>query len=153
VTHWTAGGKLRLFLSLANEWQGFAMDQPQFFELAGEHAVFHPSGEAPLRQVVEMISSAIQFAREQSILKLLVVTTGLTGFESPGVIDRYYFIKEWARAANSAVRVALVASPRHIDREKFGVTVARNIGFYADVFASEEEAIRWLNSRPPLQQP
>jgi uncharacterized protein (DUF2384 family) len=33
-----------------------------------------------------------------------------------------------------------------IDPEKFGVTVAFNLGFASDVFTSEEEALTWLTS-------
>ncbi len=121
------------------------MDKLPGFELVGEHAVFRPSGEATLHQVVEMVASAITLAREQRVPKLLVVTTGLTGFQSPGVVERFFFIQDWAKAADGVVRMAVVASPQFIDPEKFGVTVARNIGFYADVFTSEEEALNWLN--------
>lgn len=123
------------------------MDTLPNFELAGEYAVFRPSGEVTLHQVAEMIASALTLAREHRVSKLLVDTTGLTGFQSPGVIDRFYLIREWAKAADGVVRMALVASPRFIDLEKFGVTVARNIGFYADVFTSEEEALKWLNGQ------
>jgi hypothetical protein len=126
------------------------MDNLPFFEVVGEHAVFRPAGETSLPQAVEMVTSAIALTRERRVPKLLVVTTGLTGFQSPGVVDRFFFIQEWAKAANGIVRVALVVGPEFIDQEKFGVTVARNIGFYADVFLSEEEALHWLNnSHPP----
>jgi len=129
------------------------MDNPPNFEVVGAHAEFRPSGRASLQQAVEMVTSAIIRTREQGVPKLLVVTTGLTGFQSPGVIDRFSFIQEWAKAADGTVRMALVASPQLIDREKFGVTVARNIGFLADVFTSEAEALHWLNGNHPPHQP
>ena len=74
----------------------------------------------------------------------MVVTLGLTGFQPPNVIERYYFINEWAKASGHSVHVAVVAYPEMIDPEKFGVTVATNIGFVCDVFTSEEQALAWL---------
>ena len=38
----------------------------------------------------------------------------------------------------------MVALPEMIDPGRFGITVARNRGFFADVFDSEEEAVEWL---------
>ena len=40
--------------------------------------------------------------------------------------------------------VALVARSELIDPQKFGATVARNRGFHADVFVSEDLAVTWL---------
>ncbi|MDX1440414.1 MAG: hypothetical protein R3284_10985, partial [Rubricoccaceae bacterium] len=57
-----------------------------------------------------------------------------------------FFIHEWAEAAHGAVRVALLARPEMLDPERFGVTVAANLGFTADAFTSEEEALAWLES-------
>ena len=42
------------------------------------------------------------------------------------------------------MHVAVVTYPEMIDPQKFGVTVATNIGFVSDVFTSEEEALTWL---------
>ena len=44
------------------------------------------------------------------------------------------------------MRVAVVTYPEMIDPEKFGVTVASNIGFVSDVFTSEAEALTWLRT-------
>lgn len=123
------------------------MKAPDHFEIMmSDFGVFRPLGHMSLDQAVEMVTSAIAFAREMRIGKLLVVTSGLTGFDPPSVIDRYMFVKEWARAADGAVCVALVARPEMIDREKFGVTVASNRGLISDVFVSEDEAMAWLQS-------
>jgi hypothetical protein len=121
------------------------MDKLPNFELIGEHAVFRPSGEVALHEAAELITSAITLAYDQRIRKLLVVLTGLTGFQSPSVAERFFFVQEWARAARGFVRTAIVIDAQYIDREKFGVTVARNSGFIANIFPSEEEAALWLN--------
>ncbi len=122
------------------------MSAPEHFEIMENHAVFRPIGQVSLQQAVEMVTAAIGFARARDIRKLLVITSDLTGFEPPTITTRYYFVKEWAEASRGAVRVALVAQPEMIDPRKFGVTVAANSGLIGDVFASEEEALAWLQN-------
>ena len=118
-------------------------DELQYFEIVGDHAEYRPSGQVSQDQMVQLVTSAIAFAREQHIGKLLVVACGLTGFKSPSISDRYHFIREWAETGRG-VRFALVARPEMIDPQKFGVTVAANSGLIADIFASEDEALAWL---------
>jgi hypothetical protein len=120
------------------------MSELQDFEIVGDHAEYRPTAELALAQAIQLITSGIAFARERQVKKLMVVTLGLAGFQPPNVIQRYYFVHEWAKAAGYSVRVAIVAHPEMIDPQKFGVTVARNIGFASDVFTSEEEALTWL---------
>lgn len=103
-------------------------------------------GTVSLEEAVELVTSAIAFARENKIRNLLVITTGLAGFDSPSIIERYTFVSEWARASNGVVRVAMVARPEMIDPDKFGVTVAANRGLVGDVFTKEEEALAWLQN-------
>jgi hypothetical protein len=122
------------------------MDKPEHFEVLATHAVFRPTGEMSLMQAVHLVTAAIVFAREQHVRKLLVVSTGVGGMESPSVADRYYLVREWARAASSVVRVALVARPDIIDTEEFGVLVAKNTGLRYNVFDSEDKALAWLLS-------
>jgi hypothetical protein len=126
------------------------MSELQGFEIVGDHAEYRPVGELSLAEAIQLISSGIAFARERQVENLMVVTLGLTGFQPPNVIQRYYFIREWGKAAGS-VRVAVVTYPEMIDPKKFGVTVARNIGFVSDVFTSEEEALTWLRKAAAFQ--
>jgi hypothetical protein len=120
------------------------MSELQYFEVVGDHAEFRPSGQVSLDQMAQLVASAIVFARKQHVRKLLAVTSGLTGFRSPNTFDRYRFVHKWAKASEYVVLVALVALPEMIDPQKFGVVVARNMGFMADIFASEAEALAWL---------
>jgi len=90
------------------------------------------------------VTSAITFARSLYIQNLLVDASNLTGFEPPDVAMRYFIVHKWARAAAGGVRVAFVAIPEMIDPRKFGAIVASNVGFIADAFATEEEALTWL---------
>ena len=120
------------------------MSELQNFEMVGDHAEYRPTGELSLDRATRLIASGIDFARERRVKRLMVVTLGLTGFQPPNIIQRYNFIHEWGKASAHFVHVAVVAHPEMIDPKKFGVTVARNIGFVSDVFTSEEEAKTWL---------
>jgi len=111
----------------------------QNFEIVGDRAEYRPTGDVSLPEMVQLVGSALVFAREQQIEKLLVVTSGLTGFKPPLTVDRYYFIQEWAEVSGHIVSTAVVARPEMINFRKFGVTVAFNNGFIADIFASEDE--------------
>lgn len=125
------------------------MNKPQHFSIVDDHAEYRPVGTVSIQQMVELVDSAITFARDQQLRKLLVDTSGLTGFEPPTIVERYYFIQKWASVASGAVVMAMVAQPEMIEPEKFGVTVAANRGLRSDIFeaASEEEALSWLKSR------
>lgn len=122
------------------------MSELQDFETVGDHAQYRPKGELTLPQATQLITLGIAFARKQRVKKLMVVTLGLSGFRPPNVIERYFFINEWAQASLHSVHVAVVAYPEMIDYNKFGVTVANNIGFASDVFISEEDALAWLRN-------
>jgi hypothetical protein len=120
------------------------MNKADNFQVQAGLAVFRPSGEVTLGRGIEMVTSAINEARQLGIRKMLVVTTGLTGFASPSLGTRYFFVHEWAKAAQGKVSVALVARPEMIDPQKFGVTVANSAGLTTDVFTTEGEAMAWL---------
>ena len=122
------------------------MSKLKDFEILKEYAVFRPTGQVFLDRAVEIVTDAIAYARSLNIRKLLIDITNLTGFESPDVTTRYYIIHEWGRAAEKRLRVAIVAKPEIIDPHKFGTTVASNIGFKADIFTTEEDALNWLES-------
>jgi hypothetical protein len=120
------------------------MSKPEHFEILKERAVFRPTGQVSIGQAAELVATAIGFARSINIRRLLVDITELTGFEPPDLALRYLIIHEWARAAGKSVSVALVVRPEMIDQQKFGSTVAANIGFVADAFTTEEDALTWL---------
>src|SRR5688572_73180 len=120
------------------------MSKPEHFEILKERAVFRPTGQVSIGQAAELVATAIGFARSINIQRLLVDITNLTGFEPPDLALRYLIIHEWARAAGSSVRVAIVVIPEMIDQQKFGNIVAANIGFVAEAFTTEKDALTWL---------
>ena len=80
----------------------------------------------------------------------MVVATGLTGFESPDVVARYFGMRDWVDAAQGQVCVAMVAQSEIIDFEKIGAIAGQNVGFRFNVFTSEEDALVWLKSAQPV---
>jgi hypothetical protein len=86
-------------------------------------------------------------ARDLGLADLLVNTTGLSGFAPPSVFARYAMATKWAQSAGAALRTALVARPELIDPQKIGALMVQNRGAIGDVFASEPEALLWLDAR------
>jgi hypothetical protein len=107
---------------------------------------FRPRGESSLVEVVDLIGEAIAFCRHRRINKLLVVSDGLLGVSIPTLVDRFLMVEEWAQAARGMVVAAIVARPEYIHPEKFGVKVAADFGFVADVFTAEADAVKWLST-------
>lgn len=108
-------------------------------------AVFRPQATVSLDQAIEWVKSAIVLAREREIARLLVVTSGLEGFEPPEIGIRHFLAREWATASDGRVLIAVVARPEMIDPERFGVTVAANFGVTTRVFDNEADALAWLH--------
>jgi len=120
------------------------MDMPEHFFSSSDYICYRPAAVVTFAQVIELCSTAVAFARAQNISLLLVDTTQLTGFAAPNTVDRFEFSKRCAQAADGAVKVAFVAMAEMIDGERFGVQVARNRGFLANIFVSEADAAQWL---------
>lgn len=123
------------------------MASPVRLEIAGDFARFSPRGSVSLVEAVELITEAIAFCRVQAIRRLLVDSTGLTGFASPTLVDRFLMAQDWAQEAKGTVIVAMIAQAEHIHPRKFGVMVAADAGLVGDVFSSEREAVEWLLSQ------
>ena len=120
------------------------MNMPEHFHTAEDYLCYRPVAHVSLSQAIELISAAIAFCREQQVRRLLVDTTQLAGFGTPTIVDRFEFIERWATAADGSVKVVVVARSEIMHPDRFGVTVARNRGFWANVFTSESEALEWL---------
>jgi hypothetical protein len=120
------------------------MALPEHFEESTEYLCYKPVGQVTFAQVIASCSGAVIFARTHDYKRLLVDTTGLTGFASPSTFDRFEFAQQCAYAAHGAVKVAFLAKPEMIDPDQFGLDVARNRGFWTAIFASEAQALQWL---------
>ena len=120
------------------------MNTPDCMQILEEFARFSPQGKVTLEQAIAQISRAIGYCRQAKHERLLIDITALSGFKSPPIGARYWFVQEWAREADGQVTIAMVARPDYIDPEKFGVLIAANAGLKGNVFASEPEALDWL---------
>lgn len=109
---------------------------------------FCPTGERTLLEAEALIADAISACRDRGIERLLVDATGMTGVPIPTLVERFLIAEEWAQASGGAVIVALVVRAEYIHPRKFGVSVATDRGMVTDVFTSETEALRWLETRP-----
>ena len=119
---------------------------PPYFSVMEGFALYRPLGCVTLDEAIALVASAIAHARAEGLRKLMIVASGLTGFKSPHLAERYFFVQEWVRAGGGTVQVAMVTVPEMIDPEKFGVTVGNNAGMINDVFVTEEQALAWLRA-------
>jgi hypothetical protein len=116
----------------------------EYFWQEGNFGRYAPKGDVTLETAIEMISRVIEYARSNSIPGLLIDTRELRGFPRPSVVDRYWFVREWASQAAGKVVIAMVQRPDMIDSDQIGVTMASNAGLTANVFVDETAARNWL---------
>ncbi len=120
------------------------MKRLEHFEPKKGYAVFRPVGEFSFDEMAHLMSRAVHLCRRQKIGKLLIVTTGASGFHTPGISERYNLVERMASDAASLVRIAHVASPEWVHSGKFDVMVAHNRGLEAENFQTESAALEWL---------
>jgi hypothetical protein len=58
-------------------------------EQRGSRAFYRPTGTVGFEEGVRMVADAIRAARDLGPSDILVDTTGVAGFGSPGAFDRY----------------------------------------------------------------
>ncbi len=117
-------------------------------EIKETYAHYAPKGVVTLEAGVALVTAAIQFCRLHKISRLLVDTTGLTGFPPPLIHERYWSAQEWAQAARGSLDLAMVAKEENLDPQRFGVLVAKNAGLNAHASSSLEECLGWLLAQP-----
>ena len=120
------------------------MDAPESFERLKDYAVYRPEGRLSFEEAVDLLCRVITHCREEGIGKLLVVATGVAGITDLHPEERFALADRAARAAQAAVKVALVAPPKLLDPARFGTVVARNRGLFMSSFDAEPEALGWL---------
>ncbi len=119
-------------------------EAPEFFSLEDNFARYAPEGDVSLETAVDMISRVIEHARANDIPGILVDVRRLHGFPHPSVVDRFWFVREWATRSSGRVVLAMVQRPEMIDKDQIGVTMASNAGLTANVFDNESDARDWL---------
>ena len=116
------------------------------FEVLGTRAFYRPTGVMTFPRAVELVATALERARELGLGDILLNTSGLSGFDPPGVFERYAMVTRWARSAGG-VRIAIVARPAFIDHQRIGVLIAHNRGVSTEVFIDEPSALAWVDAR------
>jgi len=119
---------------------------PEFVERAGQRAFYRPVLAANFQEALGLCMTAVEWARDQQCVDMLVNVCGISGIESLTTFMRYELAVKWAQAAGS-LRVALVVPEALMDPQKFAMLMAHNRGVNGDVFTQEAEALNWLNSR------
>jgi hypothetical protein len=120
------------------------MRKLEHFEQEKEYAVFRPVGEFSFDEMAHLISCAVVRCRRQKIGKLLIVSTGASGFHSAGIAEQYNYVEQIAADAASLVKLAHVANPEWVHSRDFRVMVAENRGLELENFQSESAALEWL---------
>lgn len=123
------------------------MDKLENFEIVGKRGFYRPAGKVSFEQAVNIVASAMKYARSQGLQSLLINTNGFSGLAAPSIFARHDLAVKWAEAAGASLRVALVTRPELMDPEKIGVVMAQNRGVSGDVFRTEAAAISWLDAR------
>ena len=108
------------------------------------YAVFCPVGEFSFDEMAHLISRAVVRCRKQKIEKLLIISTGASGFQSAGIAEQYDYVEQIASDAASLVKIAHVANPIWIRSRDFRVMVAKNRGLELENFQAESAALEWL---------
>jgi CheY-like chemotaxis protein len=119
---------------------------PCDFAVVAGRGFYRPAGSVSFDGAVALVRSAIAAGRWRACADLLVDTTALTGFASPGTFERFLAAVEWATEARSGLRLAMVARADMIDPQKFGVAVAAQRGLVSNIFTTEAEARAWLDA-------
>ena len=129
------------------------MTKLEHFKKKEGYAVFCPVGEFSFDEMAHLISRAVVRCRKQKIEKLLIISTGASGFQSAGIAEQYDYVEQIASDAASLVKIAHVANPIWIRSRDFRVMVAKNRGLELENFQAESAALEWLlqpaKSRPP----
>jgi hypothetical protein len=120
------------------------MKKLEYFEQKKEYAVFCPVGEFSSDEMAHLINRAVVRCRKQKIEKLLIISTGASGFQSAGIGEQYDYVEQIASAAATFVKIAHVASPIWVRSRDFRVIVAKNRGLELENFQAESAALEWL---------
>jgi len=115
------------------------------FRQVGMRGFYQPAGAVTFDVGVAGVAAAIAHARRLGLADIVINTRDLT-FDNPSVVDRYTLAQRVVANAGP-LRVAFVARAEHIDFQKIGSVMAQNRGAITDIFATEDEALRWLDTR------
>jgi hypothetical protein len=114
------------------------------FRKEKSYAAFCPVGSASFSAVAGQMSQVVVHCRRERIKRLLIDSTGLSGFLPPGIAERFDLVERIASDSASLVKIAHVASPEWVRSEKFYLMVAKNRRLDIKNFYSASTALKWL---------
>ncbi|MGE5638944.1 MAG: hypothetical protein ACM30H_02540 [Clostridia bacterium] len=114
--------------------------------IEGKRAIYRLSGMHLPDYAADCVTQALEMCRVQGARELVADLGDVTPSEPVGLGSRAFYIREWHRASNGNVRLAVVVKPELIDPKKFGETFAQSIGMQARAFVTVAEAVEWLDS-------
>ena len=117
------------------------------FNQVGTRGFFQPSGAVSFDEGLDRVAAAIAHARALGLADIVINTLGL-GFSVPSVVNRHTLALRVVENAGGTLRVAFVVRPEAIDFQKIGAVMVQNRGIISDTFATEAEALAWLDTRP-----
>jgi hypothetical protein len=120
------------------------MNEAVALQPSRQAVVCRPAVETPFNVAVQMVADALTTAHQQHVPRMLADISALTS-TAPSFSECYDSVERWAAAAKGRVCLAVVIDPEQIEPRKFAGIIAWNRGFQADVFSSENEALKWLN--------
>jgi hypothetical protein len=126
---------------------------PPDITIADDTLIVRFSGEHVISDAAGRVTEYIVMARDRKLRKLLIDASKASLVGERTKAAQYFRVQEWARAAEGAVRLAMVLPPVNIDPQRFGVTVAQNSGLIGEVFTSEADALEWLQRGQGAQHP
>jgi len=94
--------------------------------------------------ITDLLSSAVVYCRRKTIRKLLIISTGASGFHVAGIAEQYNYVEGIASDAASMVKIAHVASPEWVRSREFRAMSAKNRGLELGNFQAESAALEWL---------
>ncbi len=112
----------------------------------GKRAVYTLSGTHLPDFAADCVTQALEICRVEGVSELVADLHDVTPSEEVGLGSRAFYIREWHRASNGSVRLAVVVKPELIDPKKFGETFAQSIGLQARAFTTVAEAVAWLDA-------
>jgi hypothetical protein len=112
--------------------------------MQGDVRVLRLAGNQPFSVAVQQVDDMLAQAVAQGLRMAMLDVRGLTGFARPSLAALSEMARRWATTSQGRVKLAVLSRPDLNDPERFGVIIARRLGFEVEVFETEAAALEWL---------
>lgn len=104
-------------------------------------------GSFKFEDLKDIFSKAFELAEEKKLNKILIDGMEVYG-TPPTMLERYdlgEYVAQLCFKYKKPFRIAVAGKVPFVDPDRFGETVARNLGVNGRVFTDLNEALTWLN--------